>query len=46
MVICKGYANLKVAKRAFASKMLDRSNPDAIQLRVGGVEVASVGKLW
>ncbi len=42
----KNYGNLKVAKKAFADRMLDESYPDCIQLLIGGRTVASVGNLF
>ncbi len=42
----RNYSNLKVAERAFANRMLDRSHPDCIQLLVGGREIARVGDMW
>lgn len=45
-MVCRTYKNLKVAKRAFASYMLDRTHPDGVMLTVDGEELVSVGTFW
>lgn len=43
---CRTYKTMKAAQRAFANRMLDRSNPDCIIISVNGVDVVSFGRRW